>query len=69
VQADLLTIPPEGHLPADLASELRSFGVTVADVALALRLGNRTFLAYAQPPALLEFLAAARIWAAIRAHG
>lgn len=69
MQGDLLTLSPDAHLPADLAEELRSFGVGVSDVGLALHLGNRTFVVHAQPPAFQEFLAAARIWAAIWTEG
>lgn len=65
VQGDLLTLSPHAHLPADLAAELRSFGVDVSDVGLALRLGDRAFVVHAQPRAFQDFLAAARIWAAI----
>ena len=68
VQEELLTLSPEAHLPADLARELRSFGVAVADVGLALHLGERTFVVHAQPPALLDFLAAARTWSALWAQ-
>jgi hypothetical protein len=64
-QIDLLGLSPAAQLPEDLTRELRSFGVEVADVGLVLRLGARSFAAYPQPPALREFLAAARIWAAI----
>ena len=65
VRTDLLSLSPTAQLPEDLARELRSFGVQVADVGLVLRLGEHAFAAYAQPPALQEFLAAARIWAAV----
>jgi hypothetical protein len=65
VQTDLLSLSPAAQLPEDLTRELRAFGVQVADVGLVLRLGERVFTAHAQPPALQEFLAAARIWAAI----
>lgn len=60
-----MNLSPVAQLPSDLAEELRSFGVPVADVGLLLHLGGRTFAAYAQPPALQDFLAAARIWRAI----
>ena len=65
VRSDLVDLTPAAHLPADLAEELRSFGVEVADVGLVLHLGRRSFTSYAQPPALQEFLAAARVWVAV----
>ncbi|GAA0297866.1 hypothetical protein GCM10009528_13610 [Kineococcus aurantiacus] len=59
---DLLTLAPGEFVPEHLAEDLRGFGVDVAAVAVALKLAGRSYAVYAQPPALRDFLAAARVW-------
>ncbi|MEZ0491309.1 hypothetical protein AB2L28_03575 [Kineococcus sp. TBRC 1896] len=64
VREELVTLGPGDLLPGQLTDDLRSFGVEVADVAVALRLHGHTYRVHAQPPALSEFLTAARVWQA-----
>ncbi|GAB3464969.1 hypothetical protein GCM10027519_31370 [Kineococcus endophyticus] len=62
LREELVTLGPGDLLPGQLTDDLRSFGVEVADVAVALELHGRTYCVHAQPPALSAFLAAARVW-------
>ncbi|WP_432563707.1 hypothetical protein [Kineococcus sp. SYSU DK003] len=62
-RADLLELPVDSFLPEHLVQQLRTFGVDIPDVAVALRLWERSFAVYAQPAAMQEFLSAARVWA------
>ena len=66
-RTELVRLPPTAHLPAALAGQLRSFGVDVADVGVNQHVRGQAVTVYAQPRSLLRFLAAARIWVAIKA--
>ncbi|MEW1957925.1 hypothetical protein [Kineococcus sp. NPDC059986] len=57
-----MTLRPDDLLPGQLTDDLRAFGVDVPDVAVALELHGHTYRVHAQPPALTDFLAAARVW-------
>ncbi|WP_432513226.1 hypothetical protein [Kineococcus sp. SYSU DK001] len=62
LREDLLDLGPGEFLPGHLARDLRSFGVHVDDLAVALRLHGSTYAVHAQPPVLVAFLAAERAW-------
>ena len=66
-RVDLVRLPPTAHLPAALAGQLRFFGVDVADIGVTQHVRGKAVTVYAQPRSLLCFLAAARIWVAIKA--
>ncbi|ABS03818.1 hypothetical protein [Kineococcus radiotolerans] len=67
IRTELVRLPPTAHLPAALAGQLRSFGVDVADIGVTQYVRGQAVTVYAQPRSLLRFLAAARIWVAIKA--